>query len=362
VKRIASILLVCTLLTACAHKSIFMDGYDVASGDYYLIVSFDDSLVIDDPLALAKYQQELRVEREDVHKTCFMICGYPQITLKLMHKKKGLIRETGLSGIDNKGIYSKIPKGLISNAKILSAKETYRDAGRFLKRMDYLKKLEGVDVLYSGGLPYSHVVNIVFPLRINPHHKNDDFIRATKKELRERLHQEMLKRDITEYQLVDSSHQTVRIYDSGVRRWHRLIGAGCNNKLDAEAVDCVDVKGDSFFMQINCNESCAKQIQAMNPLTWMPMSISQRSFIDKVAVVVEEHNLIADDYMLLWRHWKAFPKTALPTAKNYLFGSVVSSERDSSDSYLEIYWRYDLQYLLNHSIDELAQPSHEKDQ
>jgi len=280
-------------LTACGDKNVFMGRHNVASGDYYLTFSAGNvRLLIDNPKILKQYQQELRAEKAARTKTCTnpmqvvafsLLCAIPYYqadhSLRLMHKKKGLIRELKYGETYN------LPPEMDNNVKILGATETWGSADGFIKRVEYLKNLNGISMVKADTPPYSHLVNIYFPLRVEPLVEDyqptpfrDDFSKAIEKDLRERLSQELEKRGITDYQVTQFLHEEIheQIYDRRIQRSINVIRAEQNYELDsADYIYVAGYRGDLFSMQVNCDALCVEQVKETNPLNWLPSPVSQ---------------------------------------------------------------------------------------
>jgi len=371
------------LLTACGDKSLFMGRHNVASGDYYLTFSAGNArLLIDDPKILKKYQQELRVQKATRTKTCTnpmqvlvlsFLCAISNYqddySLKLMHKKKGLVRELKYGETYN------LPEEMGNNVKILGATETWGNTDRFLQRIQYLQQIEGVQLVSADTPPYSHLLNIYFPLRIEPsqlYAKSFDvnFIENTQKKLTGRLAQEMEKLGITDYQVTKLYHQSVHQmdYEKSIDRMVHVIPLA--SRYTVGIYDRNYVSGITgyqaylFAMQVNCNKICVEKIKAINPLDWLSSPISHADFMDKIKAIAEGNGKIFNPEFTIkaesW--WKLPPDYFLAIeennkSRNYMTGNIYIGQRNMGlVENLKLSWEYDTQHAFNHSATELAQP------
>jgi len=385
-KGIMVALLSLILLSACGDKSVFMGRHNVASGDYYLTFSAGNvRLLIDDQQILKKYQQELRVEKAARTKTCTnpmqvvafsLLCAIPHYqadySLKLMHKKKGLIRELKY------GETYHLPQEMDNNVKILGATETWGSADDFIKRVEYLKNLKGISTVKADTPPYSHLVNIYFPLRVAPLEEDfdlgafqDETSRTIEKTLRERFSQEMEKRGIKNYQIVKTYHQNLLqqvnydITDHRVTTSRPVIILHSIYQTDYQNyLYLTDYRADLFSMQVNCDDACAQQIEGIRPLDWLASPVNHEDFIDKLKFRIAQNGGIFNPEFIF-----DIPRKE-GLAKNYFLnneinkkprddisgGIVVGKRRFDLPESLLLSWQYDLQHAFNHSATELAKP------
>jgi len=365
------------LLTACGDKNVFMGRHNVASGDYYLTFSAGNvHLLIDDPQILKKYQQELRIEKAPRTKTCTnpmqvlalsLLCAIPHYqadhSLKLMHKKKGLIRKLKY------GETYHLPPEMDHNVKILGATETWGSADGFIKRVEYLKNLKGISTVKADTPPYSHLVNIYFPLRIEPLAEDyqprpfrDDFSKAIENNLRERLSQELEKRGITDYQVTQFLHEEIheQIYDRRIQSSINVIRAAQHYDFDsADYIYVAGYRGDLFSMQVNCDALCVEQVKETNPLNWLPSPVSKKEFLHKLKAAIERNGLTFNAEHTINGPLRKLSVSYFSNVEyyDYILGGVSSSKRrfDLAED-LKLSWQYDLQYAFNHSAAELAKP------
>jgi len=374
------------LLTACGDKNVFMGRHNVASGDYYLTYSAGNvRLLVDDPQILKKYQQEIRVEKAARTKTCTnpmqvlafsLLCAIPHYkadhSLKLMHKKKGLIRELKY------GEAYHLPEEMDKHVKISGATETWGNVDRFMARINHLQSIEGLRVVKADRPPYSHLVNIYFPLWIAPLEDDfnlgafqDEVSRGIEQNLRERLSKEMAKHGIINYQLIATKHQPVHqqknydITDRRVTTSRPVIILHPRYQQDSSNyLYLTDYRADLFFMQINCDEFCAKQIKSINPLDWLQSPVSHTVFLDKIQSKVEQHGgLFNPKWTIDNRRFHDLSENDFlaskieNTPRDYIEGNIETGKRrfDLTEN-LTLSWEYNPEHAFNHSAAELSQP------
>jgi len=385
-KGVIGMLFFSMLLTACGDKTVFMDGHKVVSGDYYLtLVVGNDLLLIDNPELLQKYQQHIRVRKATDEKLCknpmeavafSLLCAIPyhkeDYSLKLMHKKKGLVRELRY------GETYDIPDELYRSAKRVGATEAWDSVDNFLRRKKHLEQIKGVRILSADTLPYSHLVNIYFPLRIEKMaedfgestFKEDELAKTIKKSLQERLFQTMAQHDITDYKLIKLQHESIhqpiinRREERGsygipaVYNWMELL----DKNPRAEDIAVMGYRGDLFAMQINCNADGAEAIERSQPLDWLPSPLSQEWLLAELKTVIEAQGLTFHSERTIDVRFDSLPTHYLPDSakapRDYLMGTfAIYKRRMDLPEHLMLQWLYDKERALNYPYPQaLAAP------
>jgi len=353
--------------------SIFMAGYDVASGDYYLTL-YDGSALIDNPEILKKYQKQLKIRKANKESVCKnplqviafnFLCLYPKYiddnSLKLIHKEKGLIRTLEI------GQSYDLPDGMSKAIKIIKNTDILHSQTDFLQRIKQLKQIKGLNILHASTIEpppataepyYDYLVNIYLPLIITPHgntyNENKELFNEEniRKHLESRLTKEMLQQGIKDYRLTYIGHSNThhsRPTGSERIRLHPYYNSlASTTGSDRNHLYLSGYRADLFALQIACNRPCADSIEKFQTSDWLPSKISHADFIEKLKETVEHAGgkfnpeyTIDDDTVNL-------PPDYINAPKKYnLLGKIEVIKNHSLSVNLKIEWEYDLWHALH---------------
>jgi len=362
------------LLAACAPKDAFMRGYKVGSGDYYLTAQ-NGHLLFDDPKILHHYRNQVRVRKLKFKKSNHCsnnpliviasagLCLLPKQeegdnTLKLIHKEKGVVH------VLESGYTYDMPYEMYHTAKRLEGYEIWRNQEDFLQRINQLRAIKGVSILFASKIEPppvidptdDYMVNIYFPLLITEH--NDFFDENQIKEnLEERFKQELNQLGIIHYRIETIKHHRYRNnYVSKQIFLHEnyttLVRPPVNGELQNYEDNYLKIdkyRADLFVIQIHCDQQCVNAIEQRNPLDLLSSKISHTAFINEIKAVVEQAGGVFNPDFTLLEEWVHLPPDYINSPKPYtLAGRIEVIEKPKPKVELKVHWIYNLQRALHH--------------
>jgi len=370
-------LLFILLLAACAPKDVFMRGYKVGSGNYYLTAQ-NGRLLFDDPHILHQYRNQVRVRKLKFKKSNHCrnnpliviasagLCLIPEQekgdnTLTLIHKEKGVVH------VLESGYTYDMPYEMHHTAKRLEGYETWHNPEEFLQRINQLRAIKGASILFSSKIEPppvidpvdEYTVTIYFPLLIIK--QGDDFsANETKDYLRNRLEQEMSQLGITSYQVTAIKHH---IHGSSfsseesimLHRHYSTLVPPQTGRLHSVSKEYLSINGyrtHLFVIQLKCDKFCADSIEKRQPLDWLSSksNIPHEELINKIKDVVEQAGgTFNPDFTIFNDAITSLPPDYINSPKPYtLSGKIEVIEKPKPKVELKVHWIYNLQRALNH--------------
>jgi len=331
---------------------LFMAGYNVGSGDYYLLLR-DRDVLIDDPKLLQHYKYRITTHKKILRsyfEDLFPIFKTENSDLVLMHKQTGKVK-----GLRSNQYYW-APESANTRGKRLYRRETWHDEAQFAERLQELKQIPGVTIRYAD-IPwqFEHVVTIRFPLYLEPDPVDDGFVRVspqpTLNYLKTRLASELAQHGVNQYRLMAVKHFLVNgshTYEIDLHP-HYGLNPATRVRYKVSGHD-----GHVFVVRVNCGAHCLQALDTLQPLDWLHSPVGHNELIAQVKATVEAAGKTFDPaYTITNRSWiytfdEAYTQFEATTEHAHLISGYVRSQPLSEFPVnLELSWAYELGRALN---------------
>gem|GEM_PF-2122501 len=362
IKAAAILVLLTPLLSACPRE-VFLGGWDVKSGKYYLKVH---GRIYDDPKILQRYKYRI-TSSSRFEFARHGGCGDPAMSLWSIngphydpHNRYARHRPLrSVSGCRN----IHIPKAMQQYGKWIARTEYYPHVDDYWQRLFELRSVDGIKISASLPSTYSqlshplmdrekthltidngryeyhyqeddingfvllkrapnhqqetdkqrYVSTVLFPMMVT-HAGSTYQPLADLKQLKQRIEQEMAQQGISGYYLNGAvsllDKQGIRLNPkyaikgepvrANLKREYLLVA---NNQSEDDLLVLPDYKIYIFAMSILCNQSCHTKMKTLPFFDWITSEVSHAEFTQKIEAFIKSHNKQFDPNDYIFYHY-----------------------------------------------------------